>query len=49
MNIDLEKYSIFTATVKVKLENGNFLLALKYRVTDKADFIIDKFAGWYEE
>lgn len=46
---DVEPYSGVTATVKVKLENGNFLIALKYRVPNKADFIIGKFAGWYEE
>ena len=46
---DVEEWSIMTATVKVKLENGNFLIAFKYKVTDKADFIIDQFAGWYEE
>ena len=43
---DVEPYSMMTAIIKIKLDNGAFYVALKYKVKDKADFIVGKFAGW---
>jgi len=37
---------MMTAIIKIKLDNGAFYVALKYKVKDKADFIVGKFAGW---
>ena len=43
---DVEPYNMMTAIIKIKLDNGAFYVALKYKVKDKADFIVGKFAGW---
>ena len=43
---DVEPYNIMTAIIKIKLKNGDFNIALKYKCNKKADFVVGKFAGW---
>ena len=43
---DIEPYDKKKCIYTIKLQNSNFYLALKYRVEDKADFIVGDYAGW---
>ena len=43
---DVEPYNSRTAILKIKFDNCTFNVALKHKVKDKADFIVERFAGW---